>query len=668
MTAETPDVNDTSDFRECLTAFKPRSREKYLAWCKAKVKTEQERPYDHKAYHHIGAPGGPADEWDNPLIRTIALEWGTRLGKTFFGQTANIHAFDTSPAPGIFVTSTEKLAIEATERTYRIVRQDPLGKMLALPEHEQRRDLIEYHSARQYIGWARSPSTLADKNCKYGHAAEIDKWEHVGASASSKRESLEGHPLNLFTERFKDYWAVRKVVIEGTPTLTGRSKIESLVQAGTNCRLYVPCPHCKAYQILSRGAGDDGVRLQWSRTEAGRTEPHLARQTAHYVCPECRGRIENHQRHWMLHRSVWCPHGCTVDNEAALAVAESEDHAWRGWSRADWIRGTPTRDSSDASYQLSSLYASSLNWSDYAHEWAISYKKPDTRHSFINNWDGETYSVRESTATWEQVGKRLRGIVTHGVVPDIAACVTVGVDVQADHFVYVVVAWGVDETGYVIDYGRVPIFGDVRDILTKAYPGEHIATCRPIMSGIDSGHRTDEIYGHCAAFGPRLLPTKGFDRLEKPVMPSSLDSSTSEERKRRMAAAKMHLWKFSKAFFHEELQARLDTIKPGEEGALILSPVASEDQDFLEQLLNNAQSGSGHNVIWAKIHDSQPDDYRDALVIARVVLYRLVGTSRAKLEALLAARRGAVPQSAAPQPFAGPGERRREPFVRRRGG
>lgn len=62
-----------------------RQKVRAIVWFIANIQTDAGRPYDHDAYPHLGAPGGPCDALDNPRAMTIVFEAGSRTGKTFFG-------------------------------------------------------------------------------------------------------------------------------------------------------------------------------------------------------------------------------------------------------------------------------------------------------------------------------------------------------------------------------------------------------------------------------------------------------------------------------------------------------------------------------------------------------------------------------------------------------
>src|ERR1041385_8999733 len=91
-------------------AIEPRERMRTLHWARKYIFTAEGRPYDHAAYPHLGAPGGPMDAFDCPQYLSIWLQWASRLGKSFFGQCALQKTADMAPCPMMFASSDQKLA------------------------------------------------------------------------------------------------------------------------------------------------------------------------------------------------------------------------------------------------------------------------------------------------------------------------------------------------------------------------------------------------------------------------------------------------------------------------------------------------------------------------------------------------------------------------------
>jgi hypothetical protein len=71
-------------------------------------------PYDHFAYPHLGAPGGPLDAIDCRQYLEIWLQWGTRLGKSFVGQVGAMKTADVEPCPMLYVGPTRTWPIRSS--------------------------------------------------------------------------------------------------------------------------------------------------------------------------------------------------------------------------------------------------------------------------------------------------------------------------------------------------------------------------------------------------------------------------------------------------------------------------------------------------------------------------------------------------------------------------
>lgn len=619
-------------FLHAFRAFRPSPVVRTLIWAIDNIVNDQGRPYDHAAYPHLGAPGGPMDAFDDVRTRTVSLQWATRLGKTFFGQVALTKTADADPAPMMFASSVEKLAKESAARIYASCHQRKrLNDLLLKNEREQKQDLVEFRGCKIYVAWSRSVSTLADKNTKVGHAGEYDKWEHQSTSK-------EAHPHKLFDDRFKDYQSTRKVIYEGTPTIKGRSPIERKRIAGTNCKYHVPCPRCKQYQALEFGK-DTPHGIKWDRDEAGKHDAEIAYRTARYVCRHCGGECRDHHRAWMMRRGVWVPEGCEVDHAAALAIAENaiakpDSHEWNGWRDASWIVGTPARDGADASYHLSSLYALSLGWGDIAKEFVTSKDVPQSLRNFVNQWLGETWEIVERKQTWEQLGQRIIVKTPRRVVPEGFAIVTAGVDKQEDHYKYVVEAWKEGRTSHTLLYGICENLEELRrDVIETKFP--HADGGKSLMMScalIDARYRPHDTYLFC-----RELLGKG-----RAVYPSFGSNQSLGVMFRKVALGKdsampglpaIHVDTIST---QDWMEKQLHTALPGDPGSTTLYYGSLADhQDFLVQLLNDGlvtklDSQNYTKEVWQRIDESVPNDYRDAKRYAGVAFLVAVRGSKVR--------------------------------------
>lgn len=608
----------TDHFRETYRAFRPSPEIRTLIWAIENISNQDGRPYDHAAYPHLGAPGGPMDAFDDPRIRTISLQWATRLGKTFFGQVALTKTADTDPCPMMFASSVESLTKEGIARLYASVHQNKrLNDLLIKNEREQRQDLVEFRGAKIYAAWSRSVSTLGDKDIRIGHAGEYPKWEQTSTSR-------EAHPHKLFDDRFKNHMAVRKAIYEGTPQIKGRCPIERKRLSGSNCHYHVPCPHCKKYQRI------EFDRIKWDKDSEGRHDPEIAYKTARYLCQHCEEEIHDHHRPWMMRRGVWVPEGCTVKHKTALKYTEKlierpEAHRFEGWSKARWIGGTPLRDGQDYSSQLSSFYALSLGWGDQAAEFIKSRKVPQWLRNFVNQWAGDTWELIEKRQTWEELGQRIIVATPQYNVPAGFGLVTMGVDKQQEHYVIDVDAWkiGATRTSHTLHYGVYSTLEAVeKALLEKQFARADGGTLKILCSLIDGRYRPHSVYQFCLAMAKKrraVFPAFGAPNQ----MGVECKKTTLGENTPMPGFPCVHV---DVTATNDFIDRQLYTLRPGDPGSTSLYQGSlSEHQDYLEQLLNEAlitqiDSNGYAKEVWNRIDENVPNDYRDAKRLAYVAM------------------------------------------------
>ncbi len=627
-------------------AIEPRPRMRTFDWCRQFVFTADGRPYDHSAYPHLGAPGGPFDACDCHQYLTIWLQWASRLGKSFCGQCYTMKNAACHPCPMMFASADQKLAVEVTDRTYRMLAYcEPLAGQLR-PVHRRRQDLVDLDICRMFVGWARSTSTLADKAVRVGHANEIDKWEHQSTSK-------EADPLKLFSDRFKEFPSHKKI-FESTPAQKQSSRIERGRLASTNCAYWVPCPHCRRYQTLKMD------QLRWQKNEAGKSDKDVARRTAHYECLHCQGVIKDEHRGHMMRAGVWVPEGCGVDDAKAMESAArwpSESKPWAGWSLSGWITGSPLRDGRDAGYHLSSLYALSLSWGDIAAEWVDSQRNPQNLRNFINQWLAETWSQAKNEATWEQIGKRLIcSDFKRFEVPNWASLITIGADAQEDgnRIPWVVVAWGPERRPGVIAYGELDSLAALRsELLSRTYNYQDgSGSLRPQVTLVDSGNRPSGYYEfcqQCQAAGLQVHPCKGSSTaLEADYVVSRLGPNTS--------MPGMNLVRVDTIRTQSWIERAIHSLEPETGGAQIHSSSLTEHQDFLEQIRNDVavldtDTSNNEREKWQREMTHVPNDFRDAWRYSYVAM--LIATRGAPIptrQSISAPKRSVVVSAGASRP------------------
>lgn len=142
----------------------------------------------------------------------------------------------------------------------------------------------------------------------------------------------------------------------------------------------------------------------------------------------------------------------------------------------------------------------------------------------------EAAESSESPLTLTMVQAKVSGF-GRGIVPPGCVLLTMGVDVGKTALHWVVRAWKVDGTGYVIAYG----IHDVRGTIQGSDEGVDVAVNRAIVDLwnetkdaqyrtqdgeispvslmlVDAGYRTDAVYAACHACGTGVMPIMGFGK------------------------------------------------------------------------------------------------------------------------------------------------------------
>lgn len=554
---------------------------------------------------------GVCEAWDDPYTREIALMWGTRLGKTMASLQLIAKSAATAPRPGLFATSTQTLS-ERTVSTkiYPVLEACPKTAPLLPPRHGRSLREIRLSNASWHVAWSGSATQLADLSAFYGVANEIDKWsldEKQGGDAG------EGDALDQFFQRFKEFWNY-KVFLESSPSTKSKSRIAKKYNASDRRKYYVPCPHCGEYQTLVLGRVDEPGGVRFDKPEKGRADPSLARATARYECRHCEGEIYDRHRPKMIESGEWLPEGCTIDSSGV-------------------IHGKPVRDQRIAGFQLSSLYSLQMSWGSIAQAFVEANNGgPSSLRMFKNGTLGETWEPFQSKSEPEQVGSRLVVDVPAGVVPEWATWLFAGCDVQGDKIVYWVSAYGPGEKEHCVLHGSCESLDQlVPLVIAREFEHRGGGVMTPAMVLIDSGFRTKLVYQFCRKFigtKHRVWPCKGAntDCGGKAFEYGNTDPKAARSAKAKRLLAimgrEMKRVRVNPYYYEPITQAQIEELNPGDPASLSLHSGSEEDEGFLRDLCNGAESHEPvktdpHRLLWVKRWESEPNDKRDCKKYAR---------------------------------------------------
>lgn len=584
-------------------ALQPGTNENAADWLRLHFYSHTGEAFSEQQCPWVTAPQGPCWAYDSIQFRTLWLQWAARMFKTNFGLGMLMRSMDQRPEETMFATPDETNCKSVFSRLWKMIEHCPcLSDQAPLPLR-QNKTHIKLRRSNCHGAWPRGKSRLADKSIRVGHGNEVDKWV-------SESTSTEGDPIARFRKRGAEY-PDRKFVLESTPSIRGRSAIESGRLHSTNHRFHVPCPHCVKFQTIELGTGERPGEIHYEKGTGSEADLNLVRRTAHYVCLFCEGRIDDIHRPWMMTRGVWVPAGCKVRHEEAMTARSLAP------DDMSWLSGTPTNWGTDYGSQISVFYALFHGWGDIACDFEEKRRKPRLLHQWVNEDKGETWEVRRTKTTPEKVGERLAVPIPRRTVPTWGRFLTVTLDRQAADggFVkWVVMAHGENDQAHIVDFGMTINLSDVWDPVIRATyqhaDGGNGMTA--VAAAVDSGWDTKNTYDFCNSH-PGMLACKGSstDMQGKPFRLATVTEG-------RHSDEGQQLFHVNTDFWETDLQARLDERRPGEPGSLSLFDAAGRDIEFLVELCNatlddRTDARGNAKLLWVKKDENAPNDFRDAI-------------------------------------------------------
>jgi len=392
-------------------------------------------------------------------IEDITFAKGSQIGGTEAEYNMLGFAIDQDPGPALIVYPTDKLAEFSSEnRIEPMIYKSPV---LAEKYNKRASEKLELQLTDMYVALvgANSPSNLASRPVRYVFFDEIDKFP--------KWTGGEANPIALAIERTKTFHN-RKIVKISTPTLVYGNIWQSYLAADVKYKYHVPCPQCGYRQEIKF------KQIKWPEGADGQS----VRGAAWYECVDCGAALYDKDKMSMLRAGQWVTKDSVPEGLRSVA------------------------------FHLSSIYSPWLSFGDIASQFLKSKEYPELLMNFINSWLAEPWEPRSSKMQSDIVLAKA-WTNERAKVPEEAQLLTMGVDVQLNHFWWSVRAWGPDLTSWLVDYGRAETWTAIEEILNQKY-----VTCEGEikeinLACIDSGFNTDEVYQFCARTPGLCLPTKG---------------------------------------------------------------------------------------------------------------------------------------------------------------
>lgn len=433
---------------------------------------------------------------DDPLIQKIVsmksaqVAWTDGVLLNYIGKRIQI-----DPCPMIVLFPKLKTARKfSLEKFEPMLEVTPTLSAIVPPAKVRTKDSLWDHKQfpRGFIKFVTSNAPDEVKST----AAPVVMVEEPDDTNENVAE--QGDSITLLEERTKSYSdRRRKVILGGTPTLDGFSRIQQSYDASDQRVFLVECPDCLERHELTWENVRWDCAADVSHPVFGRAQP----ETAHYVCPHC--------------GSIWDD---AKKFRAVKRTAQLENFGWVATVHAPGVAGFRINElvSPFPGSRMEMLVRKRLV-ADHALK-----NGDDTKiRAFVNNTEGLPYKLASGLPELEALAQRALDYLPF-TVPFGGLLITVGIDVQPDRLAITVRAWGRGEEGWLVVWGEIHgnvmdtgtnilahgVWGALTAMLTSGYRHESGAVIRVRAASIDSGdgNTSDAVYGYVRAARARGIP------------------------------------------------------------------------------------------------------------------------------------------------------------------
>ena len=441
---------------------------------------------------------GIMDAFHETGVQIVAVMGSSQWGKT--SCCINLAAFHMAhdPCPILVVEPTvEPMAMDfAKHRLQPVIDASP--RLRDVVAKKRSRDASNTILAKSFrggsiaIGGANSAASLAARSVRLLILDEVDRYpaELPG----------EGSTLAIAFKRTTAYGRRRRIMLVSSPTLTG-GPIDVWFHRGDQRRYHVPCPACGVMQPY-----------KWANVRWVDRDP----RTARIACEACNHLIDEAERVAILEFGQWVPESPERADPSVVSF-----HLWEAYSPlstladivAGFLRARDAQKAGDAAEM----------------------------HTWQNTTLGEPVEPDQGAGVEPSALVARREAWPEGVdVPERAAVLTMGVDVQDDRLELLVVGWGPGEESWIVDRQTLP--GDTSqpdpwDSLDEVLAHEYrhgLGVRLPITATcIDSaGHRTALVYDYAFRMAARrVFAVIGRDG-QRPIVSSPSPKRWGQDRRK----------------------------------------------------------------------------------------------------------------------------------------
>jgi phage terminase large subunit GpA-like protein len=455
--------NTKSVFASLVNILRPLSTESVTEWaCQNIMLHEPGRtmPFSIANREFIREP---LDAFNNPKIRVINFISGSQIGKTTLLLGGAGYIVKNRPSRIFWVMPTLKSYLKFYKsRLKKMEMGSPvLRQLIATPRTDLTAELQFIGSSIIEMTGANSPAGLAGSPCRVVILDEVGKFPN--------QTGIEADAVNLAYQRVKDF-AQSLVVTTSTPVLKTSPEWQEYLK-GDQRRYHIPCFFCGKMIVLSWSENLNAMPrlgceayVEWNQNAKTGSKWNYAivRDSAHFVCPFCKGKITEREKRLMVPKGVWVP-------------------------------TNPNGDDSVRSYHIPSLYGCTSPATNVGRE-AVKFIKEKKAHKLQGFVNGELAEPWEFTIS----GKRTELVISPTVdhPGEWYKLLTADYHLNSPFIWWVVRAWDVKGNSYLCDFGSTNDFKTLDEIQKKH-------TIPDTQVFIDSGYNAPRVYTECLMRGQK---------------------------------------------------------------------------------------------------------------------------------------------------------------------
>lgn len=416
---------------------------------------------------------GIMDAFNDPMVEDIVVKKSAQIGYT---ETLNnivgyIVAHD--PGPTLVIQPNLDMAKAwTTDRFDTMVTDTPELARKVAEQKSRDKSNTTFHKTfpdgHLTIIGANSSAGLKSRPIRYLICDEIDEYPFTNQKT--------GDPVEKAKKRTATFRGRRKRIFGSTPSVEDASRVDAMFKDSDQRRFFVPCPHCRHFQTLKH---------------EGLTWPESDPMDAQYCCEDC---------------------GALID----------ETHKSEMLAAGEWRATTDAGKRGLAGFAINELYSPFVSWGEYAENFIVAKRLPETLQTFVNESMGEVWSEDGSKIESEVFLDRLENYD----VPTDVLFLTMTVDTQIDRLECYIKGWGTEGEGWGIAHHviegdpdvpeRMPAspWRQVTELWRTRYEVEDGRRLSVPIVLIDSGgQNTDAVYRYCkshrGAPSTKVHPIKG---------------------------------------------------------------------------------------------------------------------------------------------------------------